>query len=473
LPLIDNTKVQFYKSKNKEKQHKKSFNDLYINDLIEIVENSFNEETLLSLALKTGFIKRGRKITASSFVKTLMYSVYSQKNVSLPDITDDYQQYFDIDISKEALHKRFTASAVEFLKEVIKMQLSQNIDLEADNDLKSKFKAVNIKDSTKFLLPSIYGGDYPSFNNFSKEKGALCIQFEYDLISGNWLSLEITKGTRNDQADSKETLAQIKEGELYIRDLAYATTIYLEKIIEKKAFFLNRLKTQIGVYLIGNQELDWKNLDNKFKKSNADILDLDVLIHQDKKIPCRLIIQKVSEREYQKRLKTAEMKAKSNKLGLTDLHKIKMKYNTFITNVDRKDLSADKIRKTYYLRWQIELVFKTWKSFFKINEVKKVRKERLECQLLANLIWILVNWRFFQAGNQYVSSIDKSKGVSVLKFFKKCQKYRESLRNIIQNPKKLKRWIKDVFFDHIEMCICEAPKDKTTHYQIIIENLYA
>jgi len=140
-----------------------------------------------------------------------MYSVYSQKDVSLPDITDDYEKYFNIDISKEGFHKKFTGTAVEFLKEVTKMQLSQKFDFEVDATIKSKFKAVKIKDSTKFLLPSIYDGDYPSFNNFSKEKGALSIQFEYDLISGNWQTLEITKGTKNDHSDSKETLDQIKE----------------------------------------------------------------------------------------------------------------------------------------------------------------------------------------------------------------------------------------------------------------------
>ena len=98
-------------------------------------------------------------------------------------------------------------------------------------------------------------------------------------------------------------------------------------------------------------------------------------------------------------------------------------------------MSADKIRTTYYLRWQIELVFKTRKSFFRIDKVKKVRKERLEFQLLANLMWILVNWRFFQVANWYIKTIDK--GVSVLKFFKKCLKYAESLREVVQNPKRL------------------------------------
>jgi len=71
-----------------------------------------------------------------------------------------------------------------------------------------------------------------------------------------------------------------------------------------------------------------------FNKTNANILDLDVFIHRDKKIPCRIIIEKVSENDYQKRLKIAQTQAKCSHTQVRDLHKIKMKYNTLITNID-------------------------------------------------------------------------------------------------------------------------------------------
>ncbi|ETT75600.1 IS231-related transposase, partial [Bacillus mycoides FSL H7-687] len=44
----------------------------------------------------------------------------------------------------------------------------------------------------------------------------------------------------------------------------------------------------------------------------------------------------------------------------------------------------------YSLRWQIEILFKTWKSFFQIHHCKKIKQERLECHLYGQLIAILL-----------------------------------------------------------------------------------
>ena len=110
--------------------------------------------------------------------------------------------------------------------------------------------------------------------------------------------------------------------------------------------------------------LDWKKTDAHFKKHALPSLELDVLIYEKNKIPCRLLIEPVSDIEYCRRLKKAVEKTKSRGSVPSKLLKITLKYNLFITNVSANILPFEVIRKTYYLRWQIELVFKTWKSFF-------------------------------------------------------------------------------------------------------------
>jgi hypothetical protein len=419
------------------------------------------------LAMKTGFIKRSRKLSASNFVNTLMFSCCNQANTSLPDIAADLDQQFSVTISKEGIHKKFNAQAVSFLKELIKSHISEQLLHQADTELKKHFTAINIKDSSKFSLPSVYNGDYPGFGNFHKEQGLINIQYEYDLVGGNWKTLELTTIKRNDQQDSKQNIESISKGELYIRDLGYITPTYLNAIIQKGAGFLNRLPAQAIVYTLDKEPINWSRIDHKLNKIGAGVLDLDVQVYQKESIACRLVIERVSDDVYRKRIRQAEHSAKRHGVGLTQKHRIRCRYNTFITNVNRQKLPVEKIRNTYYLRWQIELAFKTWKSFFEISKLKKVKKERFECQLLAKLLWVLLNWRLFQSCNRQVQSESPQIGVSLIKFFKRCLSFSVTLRQVLLRRLSLQLWLRQIFLPLIENTACEAPAGKRTHYQVL------
>lgn len=64
--------------------------------------------------------------------------------------------------------------------------------------------------------------------------------------------------------------------------------------------------------------------------------------------------------------------------------------NVYITNLSTENVPTEHIHDLYSLRWQIEILFKTWKSFFKIDRCKEIKKERLECHLYGQLISILL-----------------------------------------------------------------------------------
>lgn len=396
-----------------------------------------------------------------------MFLCGHQASTSLPDIAADLGQQFSLTISKEGIHKKFNAQAVTFLKELIKSHVSEQLVLPTDAELKKHFTAINIKDSSKFSLPSTYDGAYPGFGNFSKTNGLMNIQYEYDIMSGNWKTLELTTIQRNDQQDSKQNTESISAGELYIRDLGYITPTYLKTIVTRGAGFLNRIPPQAMIYTHDEKPIDWSCIDRKFNRMNTNTVELDVKIYQKELIPCRLVIERVSDEVYKKRIKQAQQSAKNHGVGLTQKHKIRCRYNTFITNISKHILPAEKLRKCYYLRWQIELVFKTWKSHFQIDKLKKVKKERFECQLLAKLLWVLLNWRLFQSCNQYVQRQNSTSGVSILKFFKRCLAFSITLRLVVLKRLSLQCWLRQTFLPLIENTACEAPIRKNTSYEIL------
>jgi len=65
-----------------------------------IIRRNFSEELINELAEKSGFIKRTRKLSASHFVNTLMFSCSNQASTSLPDIAADLGQQFSVTIRK-------------------------------------------------------------------------------------------------------------------------------------------------------------------------------------------------------------------------------------------------------------------------------------------------------------------------------------------------------------------------------------
>ncbi|WP_339173412.1 transposase [Anoxybacillus sp. FSL W8-1294] len=74
------------------------------------------------------------------------------------------------------------------------------------------------------------------------------------------------------------------------------------------------------------------------------------------------------------------------------------------------------------MRWQIELLFKAWKSVFDLEKVKKMKKERFECHVYGTLIAILETQTFlFQARTYWQQTegiqISERKALDVLQSY--------------------------------------------------------
>jgi hypothetical protein len=406
----------------------------------------------------------------------LIFNELDQSQLSLLDLKLDLQSYFGCKISREAIHKRFSPEALSFLKALLAKLLEFRLEkVEWTPSLVSGFNRLLLKDSSKFTIPSEFANDYPGYGGFHKGNAIMNIQYEYDLFTGNWASLNFTKATRNDQQDSKETLSLIEKDDLLVRDLGYVTMTYLNGVVKNKAYFLNRLPTTVNVYSQkddGYQPINWVEIDKKFEKNALSQMELDVVLTMKNKLGARMIILPVPEQIYCQRIKNASKHAKSKGCQLSNEYKIKAKYNIYITNVLQEKLSFKDIVHIYRLRWQIELVFKSWKSNLSLHKTKKVKKERFECQLIARIIWALVNWRIFQAANWSLQPSKKAKGISILKFSKQITKITAIIREYIDDVNGLKLWIKERYIPMVKHLLIETKKGKISHCQMLVESFY-
>jgi len=82
----------------------------------------------------------------------------------------------------------------------------------------------------------------------------------------------------------------------------------------------------------------------------------------------------------------------------------------------------EQIHLIYTMRWQVEIMFKIWKSLFKIHEVKKSGLERLQCFIYGRLIMILLTSSIVSTARK-INYSEKGKELSEIKSFGVVKQY--------------------------------------------------
>lgn len=399
----------------------------------------------------------------------LMFN-HQGKALSLLDLTGDLFEHFGIQITKQSLQERFNPHAVKFMESVLSLSLNQQLTGGDQKEQLSKFNRVRIKDSTKFALPEQFATTYQGFGGaIPNSKSMIAIQYEYDLISGQTMDFRLTNGLCNDQLDSRDHTNDIREGDLFIRDLGYCTTGYLQKIIDSKAYFLNRLAPKISVYHASDPSatIDFESCLKKMKKHRLPYLEYSVLIGRKAKIPCRLIISPVDDATYKMRLRKTQKYARSCGLNVSDGFKRRAQLSAFITNVPTEWISAPQVKSIYGLRWQIELIFKVWKSQGKINDVKQMKIHRFQCQLIGKIIWLLINWKIYRWLNKWIAKQYPEQSCSIWKYYKYAFRLSKQLREAVTLPEKLTPLLTTLKQLAKYKFLRETKNGKIPHYQAL------
>jgi hypothetical protein len=344
------------------------------------------------LAEETGFCQRSSKLTPAVFFDLLFYAASLSQNCSLEYLVSCLGARYGIDMRKQSLDERFNERTVHFVKrvlcELIREQFSKVLYGE---DFLSSFAHVRIKDSTKFNVPSTLKSHYKgSGGSGSTSEAGISIQYEFDLKTGKFLDFTITEAIRNDQQDAKETVEDVCKNDLVIRDLGYFSIPVLQKIDKNDAFFLSRLPSHVLVYDENGVEIDFKNLYVSMTKNGLEKSERRVFIGENK-LPARLVVGLVPDEVYQHKLRSRQKDAKKRGRQTTERTKFLLHFNLFITNADAKILPFEKAMTLYRFRWQVELMFKSWKSVFSIHTLQKMKEERYIAMLYIRLILIVVN----------------------------------------------------------------------------------
>jgi len=197
----------------------------------------------------------------------------------------------------------------------------------------------------------------------------------------------------------------------------------------------------------------------------GQIEELEVCLGAEKKVKTRLVIEKVPDQiAHQKRRNLKTDKVNKRKI----LSKGRLEFcavNAFISNTTKEQLSKDHIRAVYGLRWQIEIYFKTWKSYMSIDKIEKMNIHRFNCTHYASLIYIILSTKLFFLLKCRTWQ-KHGKELSELKAMKLLARHRDWIWDIIYEPIQKTRdrleTLQEILNTH---CIKERKKGKLTPYQ--------
>lgn len=339
-----------------------------------------------------------------------MTKCFSSDQESLMGHAIDLKLNRDIDIKKQSIHEKFTDKAVDFLKALLSVQLSKKFT--SPSKFLDMFPSVIIHDSTRFGLPESFMEHYAGYGGRGAPAGGK-IQFAYDLKSHQVCHATLGSSCSNDLTDCKGN-EWITEGSLVLRDLGYYSHEGFKEIMNKRAFFISKAKPKTALFDIHGKRIDLPKIIRTMKKHGLKAVEKDLTVGLEGSFRARVIIAVVPDEVKNKRLKAVAYKASNRNYTVQKEYKTWAGINVFVTNVKDEWLSFEKVMDIYRLRWQVELVFKTWKSYYKIDRYKTMRKERMECYLLATLLLVLLQWKIFSWLNH--NSMKKGLPLSLHKF---------------------------------------------------------
>ena len=306
----------------------------------------FSEPGLNALGKAVGFCKRERDITPYRLCLGLVEVFAAGKVEAIADIHRAYNARCRTDVQYKPFHNQLAKSQFpDFMRAMCARSLEQ-LACEAlrftETSPFARFERIELQDGTSFAVKSTLRETFPG--RFKKlSPAAVELHVTLDLLSEQASSIVLTPDTDSEAQylPNPESLA----GCLVMGDRGYFKKEYLRDVAEHEGSFIIKGKASMNPKVVfaasedGVVRQGWCNKglrDIKGKLLKRQRMDMDVEWQlKDGPFKCRLIVSWNPETQ---------------------------EYQYLLTNLSRAEFSIADIVEAYRLRWQIELLFKEWKS---------------------------------------------------------------------------------------------------------------
>jgi len=337
-----------------------------------------------SLAIQTRLVvRKSDKFTPGGFLQSLLSGTVTGK-ASFNQLASELRERTGSGMSRQSLHERLDERATAFLMAVLCALMEQRFKpvVTGHGEGAGAIRRLLVEDSSAQVLPKANAGSFPAHGNHHGKTAGVKIDFAINLLAGTVVSHSLHHATAQDKSLGRELLAEVRRGDLVLRDMGYFSLGEFTAIEEREAFWLTRLPLTTGVRLEGGGVLE-----RRLKSRRHEVLDLPVVAGEEGK-KCRLVAMRAAPevaaaRRAERRKKARECGKKPCPKGL-----VRDGWHLMLTNLTRGQAGVAKLAAIYRARWAIEIQFRAWKQALNLGGAldRKSNRHHLEALVLAGMI---------------------------------------------------------------------------------------
>lgn len=343
-----------------------------------------------------GLIQRERKVNSRNLGQTLIMGWWQEPNISLEGLTQ-IGKSVGLAITPQGLDQRFNETTATYLREILQAIVQIKIENTGQKlPTMAQFTQVYVEDSSIVTFMKEIAKVWQGLGGKGTKSGVK-LQTRVELKGGCLDGPHLSNSRLHDRL-AAEGHAEIATGSLHLRDLGYWNLKEWQKANEDGYYLLSLLKTSTYFGHEG-QSFDCYSWCTTVEEGHFDI---PILLGKQAKIPARLIGRRVSDEVASQRRR--KLKRTSQKRGQTVSQQrlLLCAWTLVVTNAPQEIVTAHDAFVWLAVRWQIELLFKLWKSVGRIDKSRSAKPWRQLCEFYAKLSamtlqhWLLQTavWQF-------------------------------------------------------------------------------
>lgn len=345
--------------------------------------------TARALGRETGFVQRESPLDGAAFTQAWVFAVMAEPMPTWEDVAHSAATV-GAPITAQGIEQRCAEPAAFLLHEVLAASISQLVSAEpVAIPLLRRFTSVFVDDSSTIVLPPVLADLWSGTGRSGSSTAAsLKVQVRLDLSRGTLHGPALQHGRSCDSLSSLLKLP-IVPGALYLADLGYWSLARFAAIGKAGAFWLSRYLPYTVLLTEDGQR--WDEVWSLLEAQGRDVVDMPVRVGIGKQVPARLLAVRVPRAVAEQRRQRLRQEAREKGKVVSAYLLALAAWTVFLTNAPASWLSLREALVLGRARWQIELLFKLWKSHGHVDESRGKQTWRVLCEVYAKLIAVLIS----------------------------------------------------------------------------------